>query len=583
MKRTHTALVALMLAFPGSAYATPDEDQTAQASLVLIGDHPSSALLSDIENQSRINTILSNMCKTNLGDIDQQADQDIADGIAKALEERPATSDFLTKRDNAALEAFYEERNFAPAWFDNGQWTRAARKLIFALARADRDGLNPADYKTPLLTTSRKRGSSPEDIARADILLSLAVTRYTRDAFAGRVDPRIFSKKEVTIKPHYPDSIAALSKLTISADPVADMRSYNPPHKGFLALRNEYNHIRALGSREKTTPIPNGKSLKIGMRDERVPLIRERIGLEPEQNTEDANLYSKSLAEKVKDFQLTNGLIADGIVGNATLSIMNRGSDHKKLLADMIANMERWRWLPRDLGEMYVMVNIPTFSLDVVDKGKVIHQTRVVVGKSAHKTPLFSDQMEYLVVNPYWNVPKSIASNELLPKIKTNPASFFANTNYQVLASVEGKTKIIDPSLLDWDKVEPGMVRLRQTPGTSNALGNIKFMFPNQHSVYLHDTPSRSLFNRDYRAFSHGCVRVHNPFELAEVVLSQTANWNADRVKKLLGKEERTVRLDKKIPVHLVYFTTWMSEDGQLLLRNDLYGHNNTVKKALNL
>jgi murein L,D-transpeptidase YcbB/YkuD len=191
--------------------------------------------------------------------------------------------------------------------------------------------------------------------------------------------------------------------------------------------------------------------------------------------------------------------------------------------------------------------------------------------------------MEYLVVNPYWNVPSSIASKELLPKIKADPAAFFSKTTYQVLASVKGKTQVIDPAKLDWDRVEANMVRLRQTPGDYNALGDIKFMFPNQHAVYLHDTPSRSLFNRDYRAFSHGCVRVNNPMEFADVVLSQTAAWDAKRIKALIGSSERRVNLDRKIPVHLAYFTTWMSDAGTLQLRPDIYGHNKTVKQALGL
>ena len=581
MKPTLAALLAFAICPTSAALAMPTPNQTTAQPVVLFGEQPADPLAAEIDSQARINTIIRNMHRVTLGAIDQQADQDLADAISVAVDAMPKAPNFLTKRDNAALVAFYKERAFTPAWFDNGEWTPKARKLIFNLARADRDGLDPSDYKTPSLATSRKRGSSADALAQADIALSLALTRYTRQAYAGRVDPRIFSKKEVTIKPHYPDSIDALNQIVKADDPVAKMRSYNPQHKGFLALRAEYNRLRAMGSKDDTPPIAAGKSLRIGMRDERVPLLRHKLGLAAVEDKTSRTLYSKELAKAVKQYQSDNGLIADGIVGNATLSVLN--NNRKDLIADIVANMERWRWLPRDLGDFHVMVNIPTYSLEVVKNGKTIHETRVVVGKKAHKTPVFSDEMEYVVVNPYWNVPRSIASKELLPKIKANPAAFFSSKNYQVLASIKGRTQVIDPSKLDWDRVEADMVRLRQTPGTRNALGNIKFMFPNQHAVYLHDTPSRSLFNRDYRAFSHGCVRVNKPFEFADVILSQTSHWDASRIKAMLGSKERRVNLTKKIPVHLVYFTTWMSHEGTLQLRSDIYGHNKKVKDALGL
>ncbi|WP_319496570.1 L,D-transpeptidase family protein [uncultured Cohaesibacter sp.] len=581
MRRTLAALLAATLCSTAAAITANAAEETADHSLVLFGDHASNAAAVQIEDQLRVQKILENLHRVTLGAMDQQADRDIADSIETAVNSIPQSADFLTKRDNAALVAFYQERSFRPAWFEDGKWTASARQLIFNLARADRDGLDPADYATPSLGIARARGASAESIAEADIALSLAITRYTRHAYAGRVDPRIFSKKEVTIKPHYPDSIGALDQIAKASDPVSTMRSYNPQHKGFLALRAEYNRLRAASDTDTTPPVAEGKSLKIGMRDDRVPLIRRKLGLPAPEDAAEANLYSKALAKDVEKFQADNGLIADGIIGNATLAVLN--DNRKDLIADLVANMERWRWLPRDLGDFHVLVNIPTYTLEVVRDGKTIHETRVVVGQKTHKTPLFSDEMEYLVVNPYWNVPSSIASKELLPKIKADPAAFFSKTNYQVLASVKGKTQVVDPSKLDWDRVEADMVRLRQTPGDYNALGDIKFMFPNQHAVYLHDTPSRSLFNRDYRAFSHGCVRVNNPMEFADVVLSETAAWDAKRIKTLIGSSERRVNLDKKIPVHLAYFTTWMSDAGTLQLRPDIYGHNKTVKQALGL
>ncbi|WP_172891462.1 murein L,D-transpeptidase [Cohaesibacter sp. ES.047] len=586
-KNLSIALIVLGLAGPAcasesalSSPATPHASfAQSQTPVSLIGETTEAAMHEEIDSLASMTRILDNLHSVRTGGIDQQADQDVFDALASAIDTIPSSKDFLEKRDNAALVAFYKERNFRTAWFENGELTPSARKLAFALSRADRDGLDPADFTTPALTVSRTRGSKPADIAASDIELSRAITRYTRQAYAGRVDPRIFSKKVVTIKPHYPDSIEALKKITRAKNPRVVMRGYNPDHPGFVALRKEYNRLRLTKSDTTTPDVPEGRSMKVGMRDTRVALLRKKLDLPvPAEN---ADLYSKALSQKVKDYQAANGLIADGIAGKATLAVLNKNP--ADLIPDIIANMERWRWLPRDLGKFHIMVNIPSFHVEVVNNGKKIHETRVVVGKSRHKTPIFSDEMEYVVVNPYWNVPRSIATKELLPQIKSDPGSFFSKRNYQVLASVKGRTRVVDPYKLDWEKVEPGMVRLRQTPGTRNALGNVKFLFPNQHAVYLHDTPSRSLFNRDYRAFSHGCVRVQNPMDFADVILSRTEKWGAGRLKSMIGGDEKWVSLSHKVPVHIVYFTTWMAENGTLQLRSDIYGHNAKVKKALGL
>lgn len=515
-------------------------------------------------------------------DFRSKSERQTSEMLKQALSILPEDKDFLAKRDNAAIRAFYEHQEFQPAWFVPGADLSMARQMATMLQNAEDHGLTPEDYVLPsLLQSSIERASQAERL-KADIQFSLALTRYVRHAYSGRIDPRSFSKKEVTIKPHYPDSIKALNDLAESSNPKQLLSGFHPTHKGYLALRTEYNRLRKLDHKQDLTQIQSGKTLKLGMKDKRVPLIRERLlPSASKQTAQKSTIYDKKLVAAVKDFQKKNGLIADGIVGAATLRVLN--GDHKGLINDMIANMERWRWLPRDLGDFHVFVNIPTFHVQVVKGDQKIHQTRVVVGKTKHKTPVFSDQMEYLVVNPYWNVPHSIASKELLPKIQANPSAFFAKRNYQVLASVKGRSQLVDPSKLDWNKISASDVRLRQTPGRRNALGTVKFMFPNQHAVYLHDTPSKSLFKRNYRAFSHGCVRVHNPMEFADVILSQTKRWNAAKLKKMIGGKESHINLDRKIPVHLAYFTTWMDEKGQLQLRSDLYGHNEKVRKMLGL
>nr|WP_245294137.1 L,D-transpeptidase family protein [Methylobrevis pamukkalensis] len=235
--------------------------------------------------------------------------------------------------------------------------------------------------------------------------------------------------------------------------------------------------------------------------------------------------------------------------------------------------------MPRDLGTDYILVNVPEFTLRVVRGGTVAHTARVVVGTERNQTPIFSHKMEYIVVNPYWNVPVSIATKEMLREIQANPAGYFMRHGYE--AVYEGK--VVDPTMIWWDESTIRKVRIRQPPGEANALGNIKFMFPNEHAVYLHDTPSRSLFGRNFRAYSHGCVRVDEPFAFAEAILAGEPDVTVDQLKAMVGGKERHINLKHGLPVHLAYFTTWVDDAGVLQMRDDLYGHTKAVKTALGL
>jgi murein L,D-transpeptidase YcbB/YkuD len=260
----------------------------------------------------------------------------------------------------------------------------------------------------------------------------------------------------------------------------------------------------------------------------------------------------------VANFQRTAGLPPSGMLTARTIAALNGWSSQE---GEIIANMERWRWLPRDLGKDHIEVNIPDFSLSVLHGGAVVHQARVIVGKPENPTPVFSQKMEFLIVNPYWNVPYSIIKKEMLPKLASDP-NYFERHGYEVVE--RGNTLIV-----------------RQPPGEENALGRIKFMFPNAYSVYLHDTPSRSLFENDQRALSHGCVRVDQPFKLAEVVLGRDNGWSEERVRRLVGRGERAINLPRPIPIHLMYFTAFVDETGHLQLRDDLYGYSHRVWEAL--
>ena len=294
----------------------------------------------------------------------------------------------------------------------------------------------------------------------------------------------------------------------------------------------------------------------------------------------DTELYDETLADAARAYQSSQGLKADGAVGKATLAFLN--AEGKDKTAEIIANMERWRWLPHDLGAFHVEVNIPEFEVRIVDNGKVVHETRVVTGKVTNQTPIFSDEMESIVVNPSWNVPASITMKEMLPNVRRDPG-YLSRKGYQVLANVGGKYRAVDPSMVDWSNANARKIRIRQPPGDDNALGAIKFLFPNDHSVYLHDTPSKSLFQKDVRAFSHGCVRVQDPLEFADVLLSYEGGWTPQRLRKMVGGKESWVKLPKRIPIYLSYFTAVVDDSGELKTLPDMYGYNARVERALGL
>jgi murein L,D-transpeptidase YcbB/YkuD len=366
-----------------------------------------------------------------------------------------------------------------------------------------------------------------------------------------------------------------LSLVAGSSDPVKTLEAYNPPQPEFAALRAELARLRSAEDAETLPAVADGALLKPGMSDPRVPVIRERLQLV--SATIDPELYDEILVEAVKGFQESAGLRSDGIVGKNTVSAMNsRGADP---VETVLLNMERWRWMPRHLGGFYVRVNVPNYNLDVYRGDAVVYTTRVVVGKAGSQTPIFSDEMENIVVNPYWNVPASIVRNEMLPSIRNGSGL----RGYQVYAKVRGKFRAVDPRSLNWRRVDARSIQVRQPPGARNALGEVKFLFPNQHDVYLHDTPSKSLFEREVRAFSHGCVRVMNPWDFAEALLADSDQVSAASLRKQVGGGESWVNLDKHIPVHITYFTAWIDESGALQVRDDIYGHDKRLADALDL
>lgn len=484
---------------------------------------------------------------------------------------------FEHKRHYAAVLEFYRTRNWHPVWTDNGRLTDGALSVMDRLERAGEDGLDPAAYPVPGADFDRDPSPTPKRIAEAELRIAVSLLEYAEHAQAGRVDPTSISGY-FKQKPQRPDPIGVLRTVAASGHPGETLASYNPRHRGYVLLREKLAELRASAGGEATLrPVPAGEAIRIGAIDARVPLLREHLGVAAPEDVE-VEFFDDVLSDAVKTFQTENGLKPDGIVGPRTLAAIN-GEDVDTSAADIIANMERWRWLPRRLGRFHVHVNVPEFLVRVKRGGTTVHSTRVVVGKRHNQTPIFSDEMEHLVVNPYWNVPFSIASKEMLPQIQRSPGAYFARRGYEVVRN----GRVVDPHSVYWTAGNLRNIRIRQRPGAGNALGRIKFMFPNKHSIYLHDTPSKSLFKRDVRAFSHGCVRVQNPLQFADAILADDRQWNSRRIKKMIGGRERRIDLARHIPVHITYFTTMVNEAGELVSKRDIYGHHERLRAALGL
>lgn len=473
--------------------------------------------------------------------------------MRRAVEARVAESPRALRRVRESIAAFYAQRDYEPVWTQDSGWNAKAAAATARLERAGDDGLDLHASPIPDL-----RGKDADSLAIADAALSEAIVAYARQATGARIDPRTISNL-ITAKPDVIDAARALAEVSAAAEPGETLKGYNPQHRGYRLLRDKLAETRQAAPAVARLRIPGGPVLKPGMRDTRVPLVRARFGLDHRAtNGADELLYDTRVAEAVAGFQKANGIPASGALTARTVSALS-GGEPSRLEGEIIANMERWRWMPRDMGAERIEVNIPDYMVRVYDGDRVIHQARVVVGKPATPTPVFSNVMQFLIVNPYWNVPPSIVKNEMLPRLKDDP-DYLRRMGYEVFT-------------------RKGQMFVRQPPGERNALGFIKFMFPNEHAVYLHDTPSRNLFGNAKRAYSHGCVRVDQPFALAEIVLGQ--GWTQERVKKLKGGGERTVRMPKPLPIHIGYFSAFVDESGKLQLREDIYGYSQKVKAAL--
>lgn len=455
------------------------------------------------------------------------------------------------RREREAVAAFYEAREYAPLWIAGTTFTPAARAVLARLERAREDGLDLGQYEPPTLDAA-----SAEALARSDLALSQAVVGYARQASGGRIEPRSIGL--ITARPEVAEPQDVLASLPSAADAGEALAGYNPPHEGYRILREKLVDMRREHPAIAAPPIGPGRVLRVGMKDPRVPLVRARFGIDAGADRPGGELvYDTRVASAVADFQRANGLPANGILTARTISLLS-GGDPANLQAEILANMELWRWAPRDMGATRIEVNIPDFRARLVRDGRIAHEMRVIVGKPETPTPVFSDRMEYMVVNPSWHIPQSIIRKQL-----AQDPSYYARNGYEVVRRGNN-------------------IFVRQPPGERNALGFVKFMFPNDHAVYMHDTPTRRLFGSSRRAYSHGCVRVDQPFSFAQALAPETG-WSEERLRRIIGKGERSIRFSESVPVHIMYFTVFVDGAGKLQTRDDLYGHARKLRAALGL
>ena len=477
-----------------------------------------------------------------------------------------------------ALLAQYAAQGYRPIWLKDGKLSDRGKDVLKLLAASAADGLQPQTYLPTGLAgfDSPLPENDPAAMARLDIDLSAAALRYARDASGGQFDPVLLSRYN-DLQPPWVAPADALKVVAYSPFAADYLKGLNPTHPAFAAMKKALAELRAEQDAPLEDTSPDGEIVKRGDADARIPAVRARLkllGFLAEISAEaDSDVLDAELSVQLRLFQKQAGVKVTGALGPQTVTALNNAGTSGSV-DKLLDNMERLRWLPRNLGQRYVIVNQAAFQASVIKDGKPEWTTRVIVGKPDTQTAVFNDEMEMVVFNPSWGVPQSIIANEYLPKLRNDPG-YLDKMGFKVVTQ---QGKVVSSRAINWDsygsKIPYGV---QQPPGVKNALGELKFLFPNSHDIYMHDTPSRELFERDVRAFSHGCVRVQNPREFASVVLGWTPEEVAAKVET---RASETVRLKQKLPVHITYFTAWPDETGNMVYFNDIYGRDKPLENA---
>ncbi len=460
------------------------------------------------------------------------------------------------------------------------------------ILKADYEGLDPAAYHRDDISTLLSHTElnsiygtfKPEKYAQLELFLTDAFFSFGYHLSEGLINPNSYDF-DWHIKKPKKDLLKILEPL-LSHDNLEELvGTLQPHHPEYVRLKSallKYINIKESGGWHK---IFGSLKMHKGDTGKRVADLRSRLiisGDLKDSENNNSEYFDETLKDGVKKFQTRNGLKADGVVGSNTLSALNVSVEDR--IEQIKLNMERWRWLPRNLGKRYIMVNTANFDLDVIENGQTLESIRVIVGKKKRPTPVLSQKITYFKLNPYWNIPFKIALKDILPHIKKDP-NYLAEKNIRIFENWTDGAKEIDPNSIDWNTISKKnlVYKFRQDPADSNALGRIKFIFPNEFSIYLHDTPAHELFSKTKRTFSSGCIRIEKPIELADYLLKDNSKWDREKLTAAVNSNKtKAIFLSHPINIHILYWTAWVDKDGKVNFRDDIYGRDRQLNIALN-
>lgn len=527
---------------------------------------------------------------------------------AERPEERAVEESLLESADLASAAPFsdleeqlrrvYREDGIGPVWVTGRRISEAGVTAVERFCSAEADGLDLSRYRVEELLTLWRQAleSPPEDdsvaarrMAALELAVSERVARYAADLATGALPPRSRGAEvHLPARQVRPSAVLrAVAAAPEQADEILD--AFRPPHPAYLGLRQALERYRRVADDGGWPTVPHAPrgSYEEGDAGPGVVALRARLAAEDESVRVQGDRFDGELGEAVRRFQERHGLEQTGAVGGPTLEALNVPAAER--LDQIRLNMERWRFLPEELGREHILVNIPAFHLEVRRGGETVLEMPVIVGEEyeGRATPVFADTLSWVEFSPYWYVPERIAREEIVPRIRDD-LDLIADERWELLRipdeDEEGETggvEVLDPKDVDWDEVEEGEIRIRQRPGPRNALGGVKFGFPNQHVIYLHDTSEPYLFDRRHRSLSHGCIRVRKPVDLA-VLLLEEAGWSAERVRVAMDSDRpRRVEVPRPVPVYLLYLTAWTDRSGAVHFRDDLYGYDRALTASL--
>lgn len=474
---------------------------------------------------------------------------------------------------------FYTQRQHVPVWALGTYIPQRSVDFVECILSTQYNGLLPDDYhlkalQRMLATTAGQAIPPPTDsLVQLELLFTDAYLLMASHYVNGKIDPM-----DIEVEWHTPkrrvDVVAHFQEVSQAEDLCASLNTLLPTYSGYQQMQTA---LRTYQNKNWSDLPLSNRVYQKGMRDPFVVQLRERLQVTGELAPGSISDYFDSDVEKaVMRFQHRHGLHMDGLVRNNTVQVMNVNAQERR--KQITANLERWRWMPKNLGTDYILVNVPAYDMRVIADGKLTYNEKVIVGRGQYPTPSFSDTMTYVVLNPYWNIPQSIVKNELLFQVQADP-NYLINSDIKIFRG----NKEVSPSTIDWKTVDTDRYYFRQGASAFNPLGIVKFIFPNKHNIYIHDTPDKHLFNNSYRSYSHGCVRLKDPLNFAQYLLSTvSADWDSTRIQQVLFSQKETkVDLTKPIPIHLLYWTAFVDETGVLNFRDDLYKWDDNLYNAL--